>query len=113
MTDAPKPNGKKKGGRPKSPPPPPLLGIAERQGPNYKLVIVLAGLKVNGKKYDPQVGAEHLAEMFDYCMRVPGTDPAEEMVAEARDTSIHTSIHTSNTSTLEAATVEASENGSH
>ena len=41
-------NGKKKGGRPRNPPPPPALGIAERSGESYKIMVVLGGLKVNG-----------------------------------------------------------------
>jgi hypothetical protein len=84
MTDAnATPNGKKKAGRPKAPPPAPALGIAERKGDGYGIVIVLGGMRVNGKKYDPQEAAENLADMFVYCMRVKDADPAEKMVAEA------------------------------
>jgi len=76
-------NGKKKAGRPKKGPTPPMLGIAERSGQGYRIVIALGGLVVNGKKFDPQVGADNLADMFVYCMRVQDADPADQMVAEA------------------------------
>lgn len=55
---------KSKGGRPKKPPTPPVLGIATRKGVGYELTLVLGGMTVNGKKFDPQTGAELLAEML-------------------------------------------------
>lgn len=62
MTDAPKP--KSKGGRPKKPPTPPVLGVALRQADGCTVNVVLAGLVVSGKKWEPQAGAELLAEML-------------------------------------------------
>lgn len=67
MTD--KPTPKNKGGRPKKPPAPPMLGIADRAGDGYKFTVVLGGLVVNGKKYDPQIGANLLAGMLEDGMR--------------------------------------------
>jgi len=60
---------KNKGGRPRNPPPAPALGIAERSGAGWKFTIVLGGLKVNGKRFDPQAGAELLAGMLEDGMR--------------------------------------------
>lgn len=74
------PNAKKKAGRPKKQPAPPALGIAERSGPWGKCVIVLGGLVVNGKRYDPQAGADILAMMLEDGMKriapAPSPDPA-------------------------------------
>lgn len=113
MATEPNGNGKKKGGRPKAPPAPPALGIAERTGPGYKLVIVLAGLKVNGKKYDPQTGAENLADMFVYCMRTPEADPADKMVAEAAADDLPSLESLEKQIEGAIAKAEGRENGSH
>ncbi len=67
MPNEPKP--KSKGGRPKKPPTPPVLGIASRRGEGYELTIVLGGLVVLGKKWEPQAGAELLADMLEDGMR--------------------------------------------
>jgi len=67
MATEPKP--KSKGGRPRNPPPAPAQGIAERSGAGWKFIIVLGGLKVNGKRFDPQAGAELLAGMLEDGMR--------------------------------------------
>ena len=74
MMDTPKP--KNKGGRPKKPPTPPMLGIAERSGTGFKLTLVLGGLVVNGKKFDPQTGAELLADMLAEWMAKTAPRPA-------------------------------------
>jgi hypothetical protein len=60
---------KNKGGRPKAPPTPPALGIADRKGEGWQFTIVLGGLKVNGKRYDPQIGADILAGMLEDGMK--------------------------------------------
>lgn len=60
---------KSKGGRPKKPPTPPVLGIASRRGDGYELTVVLGGLVVLGKKWEPQAGAELLADMLEDGMR--------------------------------------------
>jgi len=60
---------KKKSHHAKTPPTPPALGIAERSGAGWKFTIVLGGLKVNGKRFDPQAGAELLAGMLEDGMR--------------------------------------------
>jgi len=57
---------KKKAGRP---PAPVMLGIARRDGDGYKLTVALAGLLVNGRKFDPQAGAELVADMLEDGMR--------------------------------------------
>jgi len=70
-----------KGGRPRNPPPAPAQGIAERSGAGWKFTIVLGGLKVNGKRFDPQAGAELLAGMLEDGMQritraaAPATSP--------------------------------------
>jgi hypothetical protein len=66
-------------GRPRNPPPPPALGMAERSGDGWKFTIVLGGLKVNGKKFDPQAGAELLAGMLEDGMkRIQRSEPSPE-----------------------------------
>ena len=72
---------KNKGGRPRNPPPAPAQGIAERSGNGYKIVVVLGGLKVNGKRWEPQAGADLVADMLEDGMQritraaAPATSP--------------------------------------
>jgi hypothetical protein len=46
-----------------------VLGIASRRGEGYELTVVLGGLVVLGKKWEPQAGAELLADMLEDGMR--------------------------------------------
>ena len=80
-TDTSKP--KSKGGRPRNPPPAPAQGIAERSGAGWKFTIVLGGLRVNGKRFDPQAGAELLAGMLEDGMRrIQRSEPSTEKALE-------------------------------
>jgi hypothetical protein len=83
---------KKKVAHHKAPPAPPALGIAERSGDGWKFTIVLGGLKVNKKKFEPQAGAELLAGMLEDGMkrlspaRRSGTSPEKALAdLEAAD----------------------------
>jgi hypothetical protein len=60
--------------------------MAERSGDGWKFTIVLGGLKVNGKRFDPQAGAELLAGMLEDGMKritpaaSQGTSPGKALV---------------------------------
>jgi hypothetical protein len=53
-----------------------MLGIADRSGDGYKLTVVLGGLVVNGKKFDPQTGADLIADMLAEWMAKIAPPPA-------------------------------------
>ncbi len=110
-----KPTPKNKGGRPKKPPTPPVLGVALRQGAGYTVNVILGGLVVNGKKFDPQTGADLIADMLaEWMAKIAAPkapEPAE--VDTAKADSLEWSSHPAeDLPALELAT-EPGTNGNH
>lgn len=81
-----KPTPKSKGGRPKKPPTPPVLGVALREGTGYRVNVILAGLVVNGKKFDPQIGADMIADMLaEWMAKIAARRPAAPTETAVQD----------------------------
>jgi len=103
---------KKKTGRPKAPPAPPALGIAERRGDGWKFTIVLGGLVVNGKKWEPQMAAELLAGMLEDGMKriarpAASQEPSPEPASAAAIAESSEPDHTATTGDGDVPTAES------